>query len=187
MRILKAFVFGITRFNQWVGKCSRVVPLFLLVLQIMGIFFRYALNSPIVWEMEILAYVFNGYFLLGGGFVLLVGGFVRMDLFYSKWNVKTRAIVDACTFPLIAFYLYPLILKGLYYAYIAFICDERWMSAAATPLYPYKFIFALGCILLLLQATAFLINDLYVIIKGSPIIDIPEYQKKEKGIEMVIL
>lgn len=178
MRIIKAFVLGITWFNKWLGKYLKFIPLFLLALLLIGVFFRYVLNAPIAWEMEILAYAFNGYFLLVGGYVLIIGGFIKMDVFYCKWNQKTRAIINACTFLLVVVYLVPLILKGLYYAYISFTIDERWISAAATPLYPFKFVFVIGCTLLLLQAIAFFINDFHIIITGSSIINAKEENRE---------
>jgi len=177
MRILKDFALQITKFNEKVGRYLKFVVLFLLALLLVGIFCRYCLNAPILWETEILAYAFNGLFFLAGGYALHAGAFARMDAFYSKWNVKTRALADAGTFILVAVYLIPLILKGSYYTYVSLLADERWNSAAATPVYPYKFIIVVGCILLLLQVIAFFISDLHTVMKGSPIIE----EGKEEG------
>ena len=51
-------------------------------------------SVSVVWLQELTQYLFGATFLLAAGAVLLTDGHVRVDLFYSRWSARRRALVD---------------------------------------------------------------------------------------------
>ena len=51
-------------------------------------------SVSVVWLQELTQYLFGAMFLLAAGAVLLTDGHVRVDLFYSRWSERRRALVD---------------------------------------------------------------------------------------------
>lgn len=164
MKYLKVISKNINRLNNLIGLLLKFVPLFILFLLLIGMIARYVFNSPIAWETEILAYVFNSMFIIAGGYVLLNDGIIRMDVFYQKLSAKSKAMMDVLTFSLVALYLIPLIIKGFEYAYKSYLSNERYISAVATPLYPYKYLITVGFVIMLLQEIANFIDNIDFII-----------------------
>ena len=51
-------------------------------------------SVSVVWLQELTQYLFGAMFLLAAGAVLLTDGHVRVDLLYSRWSARRRALVD---------------------------------------------------------------------------------------------
>ena len=51
-------------------------------------------SVSVVWLQELTTYLFGAAFLLAAGAVLLTDGHVRVDLFYSRWSARRRALID---------------------------------------------------------------------------------------------
>ena len=51
-------------------------------------------SVSVVWLQDLTQYLFGAAFLLAAGAVLLTDGHVRVDLFYSRWSPRRRALVD---------------------------------------------------------------------------------------------
>ena len=170
LKALRGFVTSINRFNYRFGKFVGYLAGAIMFVSFYEIISRYVLNSPTTWSIEIQAYLLGAYFFLGGGYALLTDSFVRMDVFYSRWSVRKRAIVDACTFILVAVWLVVLIWKGFYWAGVSIAVGEHYVSLAKTPVGPIKTILVVGCVMLLLQAIALFIQDVYMAVRRRPLL-----------------
>lgn len=167
IKLVANFVRSISAFNYRLGNIVRWGFFALMAVMLIEIIARYGFNAPQPWSHEISIYIFLGFFLLAGGYILLTEEHIRMDVLYSRWSVRKRAIADAITFPLVVIWLGALIWKGSVFATRAVITGERYWSLVATPLGPIKVIMVGGCVILFLQALAFFIRDLSIIFRGK--------------------
>ena len=100
-----------------------------------------------------------GYFLLGGGYSMQMDSHVRMDLFYSRWSPRTKAIFDVFTIFFLIFYLVMLIWGGYLSTEYSIDYNETTRSLWNPPLWPIKVIMVFGIFLMLLQSIAVFFRD----------------------------
>lgn len=108
------------------------------------------------------------YYLLGGGYSMQLDSHVRMDLVYSRWSPRTRALVDALTVGFLIFYLVFLLAGGISSTQYALEYGQKNYSSWAPPLAPIKIIMTVGILLMLLQAVAMFFKDL-ALARGEPL------------------
>ena len=158
-RAIRIFVRGVDAITRFVGRCAMY-----LIFAIIGVLF-YSIFSksfanPAIWTLEMAQFLMVAYFLLGGAYALQQGEHVRMDLFYSRWSPRTRAIVDLATVGLLLIYLGFLLYGGLSSTLYALEYNETSYSAWSPRMAPIKLIMCLGVLLMLLQVLATFFKDL---------------------------
>ena len=90
--IARAYVRRIDRINRAVGR----VAMWGIVAMIAVLFWSAVSKTvflPSLWTLEAAQFLMVAYFLLGGPYSMQTGDHVRMDLLYSRWSPRTRAIV----------------------------------------------------------------------------------------------
>ncbi len=167
-KIVKFYVRFINAVSQRVGKSVRYGIIAMIGILLFETISRTIFNSPREWTVELSQFVMATYYILGGSYALLMGSQVRMDLLYDRWSAKTRAIVDAITAFLAAFYIAVFILGGIDSAIYALKYGQVTYSPWGPPLAPIKIIFVCGATLVLLQIIANFFRDL-AIARGKPI------------------
>lgn len=167
-KVLVSYVRYIESMTRWVGGLLKYAVLVLIAILLVEAVSRYVFNASTSWSIELSQFVLGAYFLLGGGYVLLRGGHIRMDIFYSRWSPRTKAISGVATFSLLAVYLIVFIIGGIGEAAFSLRLDQHSASVWGPPLAPIKIIITVGAGLLLLQGLAFFIRDLSFI-RGKPI------------------
>lgn len=131
-------------------------------------FSRYFFNAPRVWSIELATFIMGTYFLVAGGYTLLREAHVRMDVLYSKWTPKRRAILDLVTFPLVGIYLSVCIFGGIRNIEYSLRVNQHSITMWSPPLAPIKVIITVACVLLFAQVISFVIRDI-AILRGRPI------------------
>jgi TRAP-type mannitol/chloroaromatic compound transport system permease small subunit len=136
-----------------------------LIFAMMGVLLlssisRSFFNVSFIWIVEVAQFLLTAYYLLGGGYSMQLDSHVRMDLAYSHWTPRTRAIVDAITAVFLLFYLVVLLLGGISSTQYAIEYGQKNYSSWAPPLAPIKIIMVIGIVLMLLQAVATFFKDL---------------------------
>lgn len=167
MRLAHALTSGITRLNDVIGRWISYLIYGMFVFLILEVFFRYFLGSPTVWTNELTQMLFAVYTMLAGGYIMSHGGHVNVDLLYSALSRRTQAVVDI--FTSIVFYIFMLALLyfGSSMAWESLQSMETSYSAWNPPIWPIKASIPLGAILLLLQGTAKLIEDIGIAVTGK--------------------
>lgn len=94
MKILKKFINIIDKINLVLGKAASWLTLVLVLVVCYDVVVRYLFKESSVALQELEWHLFAVIFLLSAGYTLLVDEHVRVDVFYSRFKVKNKALVD---------------------------------------------------------------------------------------------
>ena len=145
--------------NRLVGKFAMYLMFGMMIILLYASFSRSLLNSPVVWAVEMAQFTMAAYYILGGGYSVILRGHVRMDVLYSQWSPRTKAIVDIFTSFFLLFYLGMLLYGGISSTAYSLEYGQKNYSAWAPPLSPIKIIMVVGIVLMILQCVSRLIKD----------------------------
>ncbi len=167
MSFLQKLINGVTRLNDVLGRWIALLVFVMAALLLLEVVCRYLLNSPTVWTSELTQFVFGVYAIMAGGYVMAHKGHVNVDLLYSRFSVRTQAIIDV--FTSVLFYIF--VLAFLYFAssmaWESFQGSETTYSAWNPPVWPVKAFMPLAIVLVLLQGTVKLLRDIAVAINPA--------------------
>ncbi len=151
----------ISQINEWIGKKISWLTFLLVILVCFDVIVRYLFNDTAAWIMELEWHMFALIFLLGAGYAFKHDRHVRVDLFYSNFKEKDKALVNLIGGLL---FLIPwtivIIIASFNYANVSFQIRETSPDPGGLPArYIIKFAITLGGILLFLQALANVIKS----------------------------
>ena len=152
----------IDKITAFVGRSVSWVNTILVVLICSDVILRYLFNNSKTWIIELEWHLFALIFLLGAANALKENKHVRVDVFYHKFSIKKKAIIDiiGATFLLIPWCVVILI-KGFNYGMNSFSIREQSANPGGLPArYIIKFCIALGFFFLLLQAINSIIKNI---------------------------
>ena len=157
---IRAFVRVVDAFNLRVGRFAMYLIFAMLAVLLYSSISK-TFFTPSIWTLESAQFLMVAYFLLGGAYSMQLDAHVRMDLAYSAWSPRTRAVVDAITVFMLIFYLVMLLIGGISSTEYAIEYKETSYSAWSPYMAPIKIIMCLGIVMMLLQAIATFFKDLY--------------------------
>lgn len=163
---LSSVLHSIDMISSWTGKVLAFVALIIAVIIFYGVIMRYVFNSSPVWAHDLTLFMFTAYMLLLGAYTLYHRFHVNMDLLYSRFSPRKKAVMDVITFTCFCFVCILLIWKGSEHAGTSLMVQERLSSAWRPYIYPVKLCIPLATFLLLLQGVAKFIRDLFLAVKG---------------------
>ncbi|WP_159586851.1 TRAP transporter small permease subunit [Chelativorans xinjiangense] len=156
----------VRRYVSLIDRVNSVVGLFAmyLIVAMIGILLyssiMKAVTIPPLWTLEMAQFVMAAYYMLGGGWSLQNDAHVRMDLLYSRWRPRTRAMIDTVTILFLIFYLGVMLYGGFSSTAYAIRYGETSYSSWSPYMAPVKIIMCIGIALMLLQAFAQFFRDL---------------------------
>ncbi|MFI8607047.1 TRAP transporter small permease subunit [Pseudomonas sp. NPDC077649] len=157
---IRAFVRVVDAFNRRVGRFAMYLIFAMLAVLLYSSISK-TFFTPSIWTLESAQFLMVAYFLLGGAYSMQLDAHVRMDLAYSHWSPRTRAVVDAITVFMLIFYLVLLLIGGISSTEYALEYQETSYSAWSPYMAPIKIVMCFGIALMLLQAIATFFKDLY--------------------------
>ena len=157
---IRAFVRVVDAFNLRVGRFAMYLIFAMLAVLLYSSISK-TFFTPSIWTLESAQFLMVAYFLLGGAYSMQLDAHVRMDLAYSRWSPRTRAVVDAITVFMLIFYLVMLLVGGISSTDYAIEYKETSYSAWSPYMAPIKIIMCFGIALMLLQAIATFFKDVY--------------------------
>lgn len=160
MKMIMSVLDGIDRFNEWIGRIFTFLIFPLLAVSMYEVIARYVFNRPTIWAAQILSILFVTFVVVGGGHVLRHNGHIRMDVFYSRWGRRGRAISDISTFVVFLLFTSLLAWQAIDMAWTSVSIKETSWGAFKGPIYPKKIALALGAFLLFLQGIVKLRGDI---------------------------
>jgi TRAP-type mannitol/chloroaromatic compound transport system permease small subunit len=90
-----------------------------------------------------------------------------MDLVYTRFSLRTQAVLDIIGFVFFIFFCGALLWYGSRYAWSSMIRLEPCNTPFRAPLYPVKMMIPLGALLIILQELANLWRSFYIVITGK--------------------
>ena len=162
---MKAIIVGIDKVNDFVGRASAWCLFFIICIIAIEVFARYILKSPTIWAWDTNMQLFALVTFLGGGYTYLNGKHVSIDIFYSKWSEKKKALADIITFPVFLMFALPLVYTLGSLAQESLASRETISSAWAPPIYPIKIIAVIGAFLLTLQGISIFLKNICILIR----------------------
>lgn len=158
-RFLIQYVAFVEAINYRVGRFV-MYGIFLMVGILLWSSISKTFFLPSLWTLEAAQFSMVAYYILGGAYSLQLGSNVRMDLFYSKWSDRKKAVIDSITVLFLIFFLGTLLWGGIDSTQYALQYNERSNTVWRPLMWPIKSIMCLGILLMLLQASCELIKDI---------------------------
>ncbi len=154
MKILQNCSNGLDTLNETIGKLVSWLTTALVIIFCYDVVMRYLFSNTAVWITELEWHFFSLIFLIGAAYAFKHDKHVRVDVFYSNFSVKGKALIN---FIGITIFLIPwclVIIKASYnYASYALLLNEGSANPGGLPYrFIIKFSITVGFILLLLQA-----------------------------------
>ncbi|WP_305910093.1 TRAP transporter small permease subunit [Methylomarinum sp. Ch1-1] len=94
LAISKRLIYLIEQINEWTGKSVAWLTLAMVLTTFAIVILRYTFDIGWIAVQESVAYMHALVFMLGAGYTLKHDGHVRVDIFYQRCSVKTKAWVD---------------------------------------------------------------------------------------------
>lgn len=168
IRMVLKFIDSLSEASGKVGKWFAVV---LVVVGTFETISRHLFGAPTIWAYDVLSMAGGSLYLLGASFDYKRNAHTRVDLIYSRFTPRTQAAIDVVAslilfFPLVGMLLW----YSLKWTIKAWKIKEVMFSSFwYPPAGPYRTLFTIGLLLLLLQGIAQIIRDVHLVVKGTPI------------------
>lgn len=131
---------------------------------------RYVFNSPTNWVHESMFLMFGMSYMLAGAFGYYSDQHVRVDVFYSRWSPRVKAIADIITSVFFFIFIGTMLWTGWIFAWSAYnpgSFGERSFTEWAVQYWPVKMMIPIGAGLLLLQGISKLIKDILLVTRRA--------------------
>lgn len=169
--MLKKVLRIIDTLSQYSGSLAKWFAWVLVLVGTYDTIARHFFNAPTVWAYDVLCMSGGVLYVMGWSYDSLHDSHIRVDLLYRKLSPRKKAFLDTISalflfFPL----MYIFLTSSLAWAARAWRINETMTSTFwYPPAAPYRTVFAIGIILLILQGSAKFIRDVHLLIKGVPL------------------
>lgn len=127
---------------------------------------RYVFRAPTVWGLDMTIYLCGTTYIMSGAYADRYDAHIRVDVFYSRWKKRTKAIVDLFVTDML-FVFFSSVLA--WQAYLWFMESWNEKITAGTqwdpPIWPMRFILLLGGVFLTLSAIGRTLKDAQTVLK----------------------
>ena len=148
--------------NRAVGGVVMWLALLMVLVQFAVVLMRYVFGYSSIFINESVLYLHASIFMLGAGYTLWAQGHVRVDIFYARFSVRRRAMVDifghlfllAPSLSILIYWSWPMVRRS-------WAILEGPISVGGIPAsFLLKSLVPAFCVLLLVQGVSALIRDL---------------------------
>ncbi len=162
---MTAFINIIERLVSTIGSWSAWLCFILIFVVCGDVMMRYVWSTSPNWLIELEWHLFSLIFLLGSAYCLQQDKHVRVDVFYTKWSIKTKAWVNIIgTLLLLLPWCFIVTKTSSEYAINSFYMNEGSDQPGGLPArYVIKFAIVVGFVLLALQGLANILKNVKLI------------------------
>ena len=165
----RPFIYVTELFSRAFGWVGAWIIIVLIVTMVYEVIARYFFDSPTQWAFEMGYMLMGTSFMLGIAICMQMRRHIRVDFVYDHVSPKKQAIIDLVGY----FFLVPMLLwltAGLFeYFNAAYTVDETSGESAWNPIiWPFKFSFVMGFVMLLMQTVAEIIKDIMTLTGNEP-------------------
>jgi len=171
MGVLRTLLRSIDFLSEKAGATGKWFALLLVLVGAYETIARHFFNAPTIWAYDSLCMAGGVLYMLGASYDYKHDSHTRVDLIYSRLSRKGKAWVDVICSLVLFFPLMVVMLKlAVDWAVKAWKINEvMFNSFWYPPAAPYRTVFALGLLLLVLQGLAKFIRDVHFLAKGQEI------------------
>lgn len=171
MNVLVKVLKTIDRVSKTSGEIGKWFAFLLVLVGSFDAISRHFFNAPTIWAYDTLCMSGGIIYMLGASYDYLYDAHTRVDIIYGSLSKKNQALMDIICSLFLFFPLISIMLKlATEWAIKAWKINEvMFTSFWYPPAAPYRTIFALGLLFLLLQGIAKLIRDVYFVLRGETI------------------
>tara|TARA_R110002167_G_scaffold45708_3_gene137263 strand:- start:646 stop:1212 length:567 start_codon:yes stop_codon:yes gene_type:complete len=164
MGAITMFARTFTTLNARIARVVSYVVLLLFVFLLGDVVMRYLTESPISWSAEASKLIFGVYAIIGGGYILARRDHVNVDLFYSNFSPRKKAVVDISTSFLFFLFIGVLVVQSFSLASDSVARMEVSYETTWRPwIWPSKCMIVVAAALLLIQGIIKLIADIMIV------------------------
>ncbi len=156
----RVYVRYVEALNRRIGRLAMYLVFAMMGILLFSSITRTAFNMSHIWIVEMAQFTMVAYYLLGGGYSMQLDSHVRMDLLYSRWSARKKAIADSITIFFLLFYVVLLLYGGISSTHYSLEYGQKNYTAWAPYLAPVKIIMVIGIVLMLLQIVATFFRNL---------------------------
>ncbi len=127
---------------------------------------RYVFNSPTNWVHESMFLMFGMQYMLAGAYAYREDQHVRVDVFYSKFSPRGKALADVITSVFFFIFILTMLWTGSKFALDAINNSEVSFTEWGVQYWPVKLMIPVGAALMALQGLSKLIKDIVFLING---------------------
>jgi TRAP-type mannitol/chloroaromatic compound transport system permease small subunit len=127
---------------------------------------RFAFNSPTNWVHESMFLMYGMQYMLAGAYAYHADQHVRVDVFYSKFSARGKAIADIITSVFFFIFVVTLLWTGGKFALDAVRNSEVSFTEWGVQYWPVKLMIPIGAALMVLQGLAKLIKDIVLVTRA---------------------
>jgi TRAP-type mannitol/chloroaromatic compound transport system permease small subunit len=160
---------AVDRLSAWSGKLFAWTGVLLALIVCYDVFARYLFNQPTNWGFDAAYILFGVLFMMAGAYTLSRNGHVRADMMYRTLAPRTQAWID-----LVLYFLFfipgiaALAYAGVEFTQVSYAQREvSSVTAAGTPMWPFKAVIPIAGLLLLLQGFAEVVRCILCIRTGQ--------------------
>ena len=145
--------------NEWLGRVSSFLVLFVVAIVTMEVTLRYGFHSPTIWAWDVNIQLFAAFVFLGAGYHLLHRTIVTVDVLYNRFPPKVRAFADVLTYLCCLTFCAVIIWGGTTMAVKSWAVLETSRTYFEPPLYFIKTLIPVAGVLMAAQWTRQFIRD----------------------------
>lgn len=170
----------VNNLNDAVGRIFSFLIFFAAIAVIVEVTMRYGFNKPTLWGLVLTTLICAVIYLMGGSYAARGNTHVKIDILYSHWSPRVRAIADLFTALFIFLGLGCMLYIGIDFTYIAVtenvkISPYTWQP----PAWPIRIFIPISIFLILLQAVSKFIRDIKIARTG---VSETEEEATEEGV-----
>lgn len=160
-KLMEQVILRLDQFSELQGKAVSFLILIATLQISYELVLRYVFNAPTVWGLEMTVYLCGVTYVMSGAFAERYGAHIRVDVFYNKWKLRTRAWFDLLVTDLLFFFFGGVLLwfSGV------------WFWEAATqgltsgtiwdpPIWPMRLVIVIGALFLMISGIPKVLRDL---------------------------
>jgi TRAP-type mannitol/chloroaromatic compound transport system permease small subunit len=170
MRQAAFFIRLVDNINDWLGQIILFFVYVMMFVLVYEVVMRYVFGRPTVWAHELSLFFFGPHFMLAGAYAFRWRGHVNIEVFYDRFPLRTRAIVDLFVWTLFYIFMAVMLYHGGQRAWHSVMVMETSGSAWDPPIWPVMLTIPLSVALMLLQGLTKTIKDAYTAVTGRELI-----------------
>ena len=164
----------ITAINKSMVWIIGTLVLFMSMLLTIDVILRYFFNSPTSWAFDFSTWGTGVIGFLLGGYTLVAAQHVRVDLFFEKFSLRMKSIIDLVSAIFLFMMVIALVWLGTDYVIHYYNIGAQSTGGFAIPLWVKWLIVPIGGLLIGLQGLVKLIDDIYIIVTGKRLYEMEE-------------